>query len=132
MWMTQAHPEILWVDYRGDVCQPGARQHWRATSPVFLDYALSLCRKMAEHYKDNPYVVSWHVSNEYGCHNRFDYSEDAERAFQKWCEKKYGTIDAVNDAWGTAFWAQRMNNFFRDHPAALHRRRQLHEPGQAA
>ena len=49
---------------------------------------------MAEHYKDNPYVVSWHVSNEYGCHNRFDYSEDAERAFQKWCEKKYGTIDA--------------------------------------
>lgn len=111
MWMTQAHPEILWVDYRGDVCQPGARQHWRATSPVFLDYALSLCRKMAEHYKDNPYVVSWHVSNEYGCHNRFDYSEDAERAFQKWCEKKYGTIDAVNDAWGTAFWAQRMNNF---------------------
>ena len=111
MWTTQAHPEILWVDYRGDVCQPGARQHWRATSPVFLDYALNLCRKMAEHYKDNPYVVSWHVSNEYGCHNRFDYSEDAERAFQKWCEKKYGTIDAVNDAWGTAFWAQRMNNF---------------------
>ena len=29
----------------------------------------------------------------------------------EWCEKKYGTIDAVNDAWGTAFWAQRMNNF---------------------
>ena len=111
MWMTQAHPEILWVDYRGDVCQPGARQHWRATSPVFLDYALSLCRKMAEHYKDNPYVVSWHVSNEYGCHNRFDYSEDAEHAFQQWCEERYGTIDAVNDAWGTAFWAQRMNDF---------------------
>lgn len=111
MWLTQAHPEILWVDYRGDVCHPGARQHWRATSPVFLEYALNLCRKMAEHYKDNPYVVAWHVSNEYGCHNRFDYSEDAERAFQRWCEKKYGTIDAVNDAWGTAFWAQRMNNF---------------------
>ena len=53
----------------------------------------------------------WHVSNEYGCHNRFDYSEDAERAFQKWCEKKYGTIDAVNDAWGTRILAQRMNNF---------------------
>lgn len=41
---------------------------------------------MAEHYKDNPYVVAWHVGNEYGCHNRFDYSEDAERAFQDWCE----------------------------------------------
>ena len=111
MWLTQAHPEVLWKDYRGDVCQPGARQHWRPTSPVFREYALRLCRAMAVHYKDNPYVVAWHVSNEYGCHNRFDYSEDAEHAFQQWCEERYGTIDAVNDAWGTAFWAQRMNDF---------------------
>lgn len=22
MWLTQAHPEVLWKDYRGDVCQP--------------------------------------------------------------------------------------------------------------
>ena len=110
-WLTQAHPEVLWKDYRGDVCQPGARQHWRPTSPVFREYALKLCRAMAEHYKGNPYVVAWHVSNEYGCHNRFDYSEDAEHAFQQWCEERYGTIDAVNDAWGTAFWAQRMNDF---------------------
>ena len=111
MWLTQAHPEVLWKDYRGDVCQPGARQHWRPTSPVFREYALKLCRAMAEHYKGNPYVVAWHVSSEYGCHNRFDYSEDAEHAFQQWCEERYGTIDAVNDAWGTAFWAQRMNDF---------------------
>lgn len=111
MWLTQTHPEVLWKDYRGDVCQPGARQHWRPTSPVFREYALKLCRAMAEHYKGNPYVVAWHVSNEYGCHNRFDYSEDAEHAFQQWCEERYGTIDAVNDAWGTAFWAQRMNDF---------------------
>ena len=111
MWLTQAHPEVLWKDYRGDVCQPGARQQWRPTSPVFREYALKLCRAMAEHYKGNPYVVAWHVSNEYGCHNRFDYSEDAEHAFQQWCEERYGTIDAVNDAWGTAFWAQRMNDF---------------------
>ena len=111
LWLTQAHPEVLWKDYRGDVCQPGARQHWRPTSPVFREYALKLCRAMAEHYKGNPYVVAWHVSNEYGCHNRFDYSEDAEHAFQQWCEERYGTIDAVNDAWGTAFWAQRMNDF---------------------
>ena len=78
---------------------------------MFREYALKLCRAMAEHYKGNPYVVAWHVSNEYGCHNRFDYSEDAEHAFQQWCEERYGTIDAVNDAWGTAFWAQRMNDF---------------------
>ena len=78
---------------------------------MFREYALNLCRRMAEHYKGNPYVVAWHVSNEYGCHNRFDYSDDAMRAFQKWCKKRYKTIDAVNEAWGTAFWAQHMNDF---------------------
>ena len=111
MWLTQAHPEVLWKDERGDTVWPGAREHWRPTSPVFREYALNLCRRMAEHYKGNPYVVAWHVSNEYGCHNRFDYSDDAMRAFQKWCKKRYKTIDAVNEAWGTAFWAQHMNDF---------------------
>ena len=111
LWLTQAHPEVLWRDYRGDACWPGARQHWRPTSPIFREYALKLCRAMAEHYKDNPYVVAWHVGNEYGCHNRFDYSDDAMRAFQEWCKRRYKTIDAVNEAWGTAFWAQHMNDF---------------------
>ncbi len=111
MWLTQKHPEVLWRNERGDICWPGARQHWRPTSPIFRDYALNLCRHMAEHYKNNPYVVAWHVSNEYGCHNRFDYSDDAMRAFQQWCQRRYGTVEAVNDAWGTDFWAQRINDF---------------------
>ncbi|MCI1936233.1 MAG: beta-galactosidase [Bifidobacteriaceae bacterium] len=110
-WLTKLHPEILPRDARGDVVWPGARQHWRPTSPVFRTYAVEMCRRMAEHYKDSPVVVSWHVSNEYGCHNFFDYSEDAEAAFQQWCRARYGTIDAVNDAWGTDFWAQRMTDF---------------------
>ena len=111
MWLTPGRiPEVLWKDYRG-ACARRAPASCGPTSPVFREYALKLCRAMAEHYKGNPYVVAWHVSNEYGCHNRFDYSEDAEHAFQQWCEERYGTIDAVNDAWGTAFWAQRMNDF---------------------
>ncbi|MCI1635442.1 beta-galactosidase [Bifidobacterium sp.] len=111
MWLTQAHPEVLWRDERGNVCWPGARQHWRATSPVFREYALALCTKMAEHYRDNPYIVAWHVNNEYGCHNRFDYSDDAMKAFQLWCKKRYGDIESVNAAWGTSFWSQQMGDF---------------------
>ena len=76
MWLTQAHPEVLPRDVRGDVVWPGARQHWRATSPVFREHALRLCRAMTEHYRGHPAIVSWHVGNEYGCHNRFDYSDD--------------------------------------------------------
>ncbi|MFT9283266.1 beta-galactosidase [Bifidobacterium sp.] len=111
LWLTQKHPEILWRDERGDICWPGARQHWRPTSPIFREYALALCRKMAEHFRSNPYVVAWHVGNEYGCHNRFDYSDDAMHAFQEWCKFRYGNIQAVNEAWGTSFWSQQMSDF---------------------
>lgn len=110
-WLTQSHPEILWKDERGDTVWPGARQHWRPTSPIFRSYALKLCRVMAEHYKDNPTIVAWHVGNEYGCHNRFDYSDDAMRAFQLWCKQRYRTIEAVNEAWGTSFWSQQLDDF---------------------
>ena len=64
MWLTQAHPEVLWKDERGDTVWPGAREPWRPTSPVFRESALNLCRRMSEHYKGNPYVGAWHVSNE--------------------------------------------------------------------
>ena len=115
LWLTQAHPEVLLRDERGDTVWPGARQHWRPTSPIFRSYALKLCRAMAEHYRDNPYLVAWHVGNEYGCHNRFDYSDDAMRAFQRWCRRRYKDIEAVNRAWGTDFWSQRLSDFSQDH-----------------
>jgi beta-galactosidase len=77
---------------------------------------------MAEHYRDNPYIVAWHVNNEYGCHNRFDYSDDAMRAFQKWCKDRYGDIESVNAAWGTSFWSQQMGDFSQILPTSVHRR----------
>jgi beta-galactosidase len=111
LWLTQKHPEVLLRDQKGHTVWPGARQHWRPTSPIFRSYALKLCRALAEHYKDNPYIVAWHVGNEYGCHNRFDYSDDAMNAFQEWCRQKYSTPEAVNEAWGAAFWSQEITDF---------------------
>ena len=105
-WLTTAHPEILPVTRTGATVWPGARQHWRPTSPVFRRYALRLVRALAERYVDHPALAAWHVSNELGCHNLYDYSEDAAAAFRTWLRDRYGTLDALNAAWGTAFWSQ--------------------------
>ncbi|GIF20160.1 beta-galactosidase [Actinoplanes tereljensis] len=106
-WLTAAYPEILPVDREGHTIWPGGRQQWRPTSPIFREHALRLVRALADRYKEHPAVVAWHVSNELGCHNVYDYSDDAARAFRVWLRDKYATLDELNDAWGTAFWSQR-------------------------
>ena len=102
---------MLPCDKFGHPVNAGSRQSWSPTSPVFKEYALILCRKLAERYGANPYVTAWHMGNEYGWNNRNDYSDNALNAFRLWCERKYGTIDALNQAWGTTFWGQEMNGF---------------------
>ena len=106
-WLTAAHPEILPVDRVGHTIWPGGRQHWRPTSPVFRSYALRLVRAMADRYRDHPALTAWHVNNELGCHNVYDYSDDAAIAFRSWLRNRYETIESLNDAWATAFWSQR-------------------------
>ena len=111
LWLYESHPEVLPVDRYGHTVNAGSRQSWQPTSPVFKEYALRLCRRLAEHYKDNPYVTAWHMGNEYGWNNRYDYSDNALEAFRAWCRRKYGTIGALNQAWGTTSWGQEMNGF---------------------
>nr|WGD05666.1 beta-galactosidase [Streptomyces sp. R818] len=110
-WLTTAHPEILPVTATGETLWPGARQHWRPTSPVFREHALRLVREIATRYADHPALVAWHVNNELGCHNVHDYSDDAARAFRAWLRRRYTTLDALNHAWGTAFWSQRYSDW---------------------
>ena len=111
LWLYEAHPEVLPRDKYGHAINPGSRQSWSPSSPVFREYALTLCRKLAERYGENPTVTAWHVGNEYGWNNRHDYSDNALHDFRRWCQKKYGTIDALNEAWCSAFWSQELRSF---------------------
>jgi len=118
-WLTTAHPEILPQAEDGTTRYPGGRQAWCPSSPVFREHALRLVEQVARRYGAHPAVALWHVSNELGCHNALCYDDDTAAAFRRWLERRYGSIDALNAAWGTSFWSQRYGAWNEVHTPRL-------------
>jgi beta-galactosidase len=110
-WLTRVHPEILPVMPDGTTRYPGGRQAWCPSSPVFREHALALVEQIAARYGSHPAVALWHVSNELGCHNALCYDETSAEAFRAWLERRYGSVEALNKAWGTSFWSQRYTDW---------------------
>lgn len=105
-WLGLKYPSTLAVDETGVRMAWGARQHYSPSSAVFKKFVVQLVEKMVERYKDHPAVVMWHVGNEYGAHTYRCFSEESEAAFRTWLQKKYQSLDVLNERWGTAFWSQ--------------------------
>ena len=110
-WFSHNYPESLPVTASGVRLGYGSRQAFCGSNPDYRRAAAALTRKIVERYGAHPAVVMWHVHNEYGCHNQPCYCDISGHAFQVWLEKKYVTIDALNEAWGTAFWSQHYTSF---------------------
>ncbi|NJP33416.1 beta-galactosidase [Micromonospora thermarum] len=118
-WLAHRHPETLPRRADGAILSPGGRQAYCPSSPVFRERSLALVEAVATRYADHPAVVMWHVSNELGCHNVHCYCDVSAEAFREWLRDRYATLDALNDAWGTAFWSQRYGDWAQVNPPRL-------------
>ena len=100
-WMARKYPDILRTEFNGIRRKFGGRHNSCPNSPTYRKYAARLAEKLAERYGKYDNIVAWHVSNEFGgeC-----YCERCEQAFRVWLREKYGTLEALNHAWNTAFW----------------------------
>ena len=105
-WLARLHPESLPVTENGTILHPGARQHYCPSSTAYKERASDLVRRIADRYKDHPALAMWHVNNEYGCHVAECYCDASAAHFRAWLRERYGTVESLNEAWGTAFWSQ--------------------------
>ncbi|MDA3799990.1 MAG: beta-galactosidase [Kiritimatiellae bacterium] len=110
-WLTIKHPEMLRIDKDGIVQQHGSRQHACHSSKIFREYSKKITKAMAEHYATNPNVVGWQTDNEFFCHFSECHCPNCQVSFRKFLKNKYGTIEELNQRWGTAFWALTYSNF---------------------
>ena len=111
-WLVDAHPEILAVDENGDTRGYGSRRHYCFSSPTFRTLSERIVRLMGERYAHHPAIIAWQTDNEYGCHDTIlSYSAAARARFPAWLEARYGTVEALNQAWGTVFWSMEVSEF---------------------
>jgi beta-galactosidase len=105
-WLTHRYPEVLNARKDGVLYQHGQRRHYNYSSPVYRFYCQRIVRKMAEHYSEHPAIVGWQIDNELNCETGDFHSEADHMAFRQWARNKYGTLEMLNEAWGTVFWSQ--------------------------
>jgi beta-galactosidase len=105
-WLARLHPESLPITADGVTLWPGSRQQYCPHSSAYRERAAALVERLAERYRDHPALVMWHINNEYACHVSECFCETSAAAFRAWLQRRYGSVEALNQAWGTAFWSQ--------------------------
>ncbi len=113
-WMAAKYPEVRrmhrpdggsFAPQRENQCR---RHNHCPTSPVYREKCVLINTKLASRYAGHPALAMWHVSNEYGpgCECPL-----CNAAFVEWLKKRYGTLDALNEAWWTGFWSHRFTDW---------------------
>lgn len=110
-WLTANHPQWMRVDANGKPMTHGSRQHVCTNNPEFRAESRRITQVMAEHFRDNAHVIGWQTDNELYCHMSECYCDACLAGYRAWLERQYRTIEALNAAWGTQFWAQTYGSF---------------------
>ncbi len=101
-WVMAMYPDAYRVMEDGLRKSYGNRREYCPSHPGYRERSRIITRAMAEHYVDHPAVIGWQTDNELSGHC---FCPNCQASFQTWVRKKYGCLDTVNAAWGTAFWS---------------------------
>ena len=112
-WLCEKYPDILPVDiHTGQVRGFGSRRHYDFSSETYLVQAERITAAMAQRYGSHPHVAGWQTDNELCCHDTtMSASPAALEKFRAYCAQRYGTIAALNAAWGNVFWSMEYDHF---------------------
>lgn len=122
-WLSETYPEVLRVEKNRQRNLHGMRHNHCPTSPVYREKVGQMNARLAERYACHPAVLGWHVSNEYGGECHCDYCQEA---FRSWLKAKYGSLEALNQAWWTTFWSHTYTSWSQVESPAPHGEMMVH------
>ncbi len=101
-WLPELDPDAMPVDDRGIRASYGAWGAACLSSPQVQNRTRMLVTALADRFGEHPAVVAWQLDNELLSNTCF--CNRCRDGFQRWLAERYGDIEALNRAWGTAFW----------------------------
>ena len=110
-WFFQKYPQARVITRDGVPLGPWSRGAASPSSPEYRRAIARAARAIGEHYGQHPGLVMWHVHNEYGAPVSECFGPASVANFRSWVERRHGSIDEVNRAWGTAFWGQTITSW---------------------
>jgi beta-galactosidase len=105
-WLARRHPESLPQNRYGARYHHGSRQHYCPNSVAYREYGARLAEQMATRYGQHPALLLWQINHHYGGHLGACYCDACAVRFREWLQGKYGTLEALNEQWCTAYWGQ--------------------------
>lgn len=111
-WFTLHYPDSVIVTADGTRMHHGSRQHVCTNDPHLRRAAYRLAHrigKVAEKYRDT--VVAIQLDNELKCHVDECFCDTCRRRWPQWLQTRYGTIGALNEAWGTNVFSEHYDSF---------------------
>ncbi|MDQ0229579.1 beta-galactosidase [Metabacillus malikii] len=106
IWYSYGYPERMHVDKNGRTMGHGSRQHACTNHPIFREKAALITEELAKRLGKLPGLIGWQIDNEFKCHVSECMCEQCKSLWHDWLKEKYGTIDNLNNKWGTQIWSE--------------------------
>jgi len=111
IWFTDGHPERMYVERDGRVMGHGSRQHACTNHSYFRERAALITEHIAQAVGSLPGVIGWQIDNEFKCHVSECMCAACKELWHQWLEERYGTVEQLNEAWGTQIWSEYYHSF---------------------
>ncbi len=110
-WLVQKYPDMLREQENGRRVSHGGRRHCCSSNPHYREYSAKIVEKLAREFGDDENIIGWQIDNEIYAWNGGCFCEHCMKKFHAFLAKKYGTVEALNDAWNLNLFSQAYDSF---------------------
>lgn len=107
-WLAAKYPDILAETHEGPG-RYGHRQNMDITHPGYRFHCERIIRRLLEEVRPYDHVIGFQLDNETKHYDTC--GPRAQALFRQWLREKFGTVEALNRAYGLAYWSNALGSW---------------------